>query len=181
MWEKKALLGFILLHNHIRNSGVYNFQGCRIPIHSNLNIEFWRMKLVDYRDYRICDFLEFGWPVGHIGMLFESSYCRNHKGATDFPDDIKNCLKKESSYKAIVGPFKSNPFNEPIAVSPINSVPKKERRVIVDLSFPEDTSVNNGILKEQYLEETISVQYPTVDNLIDLVKKGKVAIFSKGT
>lgn len=107
-------------------------------------------------------------------MLSESSYCRNHKGATDFPDDIKNCLKKESSYKAIVGPFKSNPFNEPIAVSPINSVHKKEsleRRVIVDLSFPKDTSVNNGILKDQYLGETISVQYPTVDNLIDLIKK----------
>jgi hypothetical protein len=76
-WEKKVLLGFILLHNHIRNSGVYNSQGCRIPIHSNLNIEFWRMKLVDYRDCRICDFLEFGWPVGHIGIPFESSYCRN--------------------------------------------------------------------------------------------------------
>lgn len=132
------------------------------------------MKLVDYCDYQICDFLEFGWPVGHTGMPFESSYCRNHKGATDFPDDIKNYLKKESSYKAIVGPFKSNPFNEPIAVSPINSVPKKEsleRRVIVDLSFPEDKSVNNGILKDQYLGETISVHYPTIDNLIDLIKK----------
>jgi hypothetical protein len=31
--------------------------------------------------------------------------------------------------------------------------------------------VNNGILKDQYLGETISVQYPTVDNLIDLIKK----------
>ena len=53
-------------------------------------------------------------------------------------------------------------------------MPKKEsleRRVIVDLSFPEDKSVNNGILKDQYLGETISVQYPTVDNLIDLIKK----------
>jgi hypothetical protein len=107
-------------------------------------------------------------------MPLESSYCRNHKRATDFPDDIKNYFKKESSYKAIVGPFKSNPFNEPIAVSPINSVPKKEsleRRVIVDLSFQEDKSVNNGILKDQYLGETISVQYPTEDNLIDLIKK----------
>jgi hypothetical protein len=72
--DKKALLGFILLHNHIRNSGVYNFQGCRIPIHSNLNIEFWRMKLVDYRDYRICDFLEFGWPLyrNALGVLLLS-------------------------------------------------------------------------------------------------------------
>ena len=143
------------------------------------------MKLVDYRDYRICDFLKLVWPVGHIGMPFESSYFRNHKGTTDFPDDIKHNLKKESSYKAIVEPFKCNPFNEPIAVSPINLVPKKdslERRVIVDLSFPEDKSVNNGILKDQYLGETIYVQYPIVDNLINLIKKkGKVSNFSKGT
>ena len=64
-------------------------------------------------------------------------------------------------------------------------MPKKEslkRRVIVDLSFPEDKSVNNGILKDQFLGETISVQYPTEDNLIDLIKKkGKVALFSKVT
>jgi hypothetical protein len=31
--------------------------------------------------------------------------------------------------------------------------------------------VNNGILKDKYLGETISVQYSTVDNLIDLIKK----------
>ena len=42
---------------------------------------------------------------------------------------------------------------------------------ILDLSFPEDKSVNNGILKGQYLGKTISVQYPTVDNLIELIKK----------
>ena len=47
-WEKKVLLGFILLHNHIRNSGVYNSQGCRIPIHSNLNIEFWRISWLSW-------------------------------------------------------------------------------------------------------------------------------------
>jgi hypothetical protein len=47
-----------------------------------------------------------------------------------------------------------NPFNDPIALSPLHSVPKKdssERRVIVDLSFPEGESVNLGILKDEYL------------------------------
>jgi hypothetical protein len=37
-------------------------------------------------------------------------------------------------------------------------------------------------LKDQYLEETISVQYPTVDNLIDLKKKKRERLpsFQKG-
>jgi hypothetical protein len=39
------------------------------------------------------------------------------------------------------------------------------------IHWPTDTSLNNGILKDQYLGETISVQYPTVDNLNDLIKK----------
>jgi len=114
--------------------------------------------LVDYSDFQVCDFLEYGWPVGHLGKPFESSFCRNHKGATKFPEDINKYLKKESTYKAIVGPFKSNPFIEPMAISPINSVPKKdslERRVIVDMSFPENNSVNNGISKDQYLGEIL--------------------------
>ena len=92
-------------------------------------------------------------------------------------------MKKESNYKAIVGPFKSNPFFEPMAISPINSVPKKdslERRVIVDLSFPENNSVNDGILKDQYLGENIAVHYPTVDDLISLIKKkGKGCLLYK--
>ena len=39
-----------------------------------------------------------------------------------------------------MGPFESNTFNEPLAYSPVQTVPKKgteERRVICDLSFPQ--------------------------------------------
>ncbi|XP_063418371.1 uncharacterized protein LOC134701158 [Mytilus trossulus] len=101
-------------------------------------------------------------------------FFRNHSGAIDFPDDIAKYLKKESSYKAIVGPFKANPFSCPSALSPLNSVPKKdsiERRVIVDLSFPEGEAVNFGISKDRYLGDEISVSYPTVDDFIRLIKR----------
>ena len=83
--------------------------------------------------------------MGHNGSLLRSSSCRNHTGATDFPEQMTNYLIKESSYQAVGGLIKDNPFNEPIALSPLNSVPQKdssERRVIVDLSFPEGESVN---------------------------------------
>ena len=61
-----------------------------------------------------------------------------------------------------------------MAISPLNSVPKKdsiECRVIVDLSFPEGLAVNDGISKDLYLGEKVSVQYPTVDDFVRLIKK----------
>ena len=61
-----------------------------------------------------------------------------------------------------------------MAISPLNSVPKKdslERRVIVDLSFPEGLAVNDGISKDLYLGEKVSVHYPTVDDFVRLIKK----------
>jgi hypothetical protein len=92
-------------------------------------------------------------------------------------------LIKEASYQAIVGPSKGNPFNDQIALSPLNSVPRKdssERRVIVDLSFPEGESVNFGFLKDEYLRNKISVSYPKVDDLIHLIKlKGQGCMIFK--
>ena len=98
-WTKTDLFYFIWLHNEIRNSGLPNFQGKRIPIKSKLNIAFWREILRDYDDYQVCDMLEYGWPVGHIGVPFESSFCRNHKGATDFPLISSNIYKRKADIK----------------------------------------------------------------------------------
>ena len=166
------MVNYIFIHNLIKNSGKHNFELCRIPIYSKLNIEFIRRNLLDYEDKQVCDFLEFGWPIGHIGKPFTSTVRKNHGGATEFPEDINKYLNKESDYRSVLGPFKNSPF-EQIALSPLNSVPKRdsqERRVILDLSFPESISVNDGILKDNYLGENISVSYPSVDDLISLIK-----------
>ena len=88
--------------------------------------------------------------MGHLETSVRSSTVRNHKGATNFSTYIHTYLRKEKSYHAVVGPFKANPFIEDMAISPLNSVTKKdslERSVIVDLSFPEGFSVNDGISK----------------------------------
>ena len=175
---------FLRICNQVRLSGMHNFQKCKIPVNYHLNFQFLREILIDYDDSVVCDFLQYGWPVGHSGSPFSSAFKKNHKGATDFPEDIKNYFKKELKYNAVLGPFKSNPFDEDIAISPINSVPKKdskERRVIVDLSYPENNSVNDGISKDFYLGNSISVSYPTVDDFVKLIKsKGKgCKIFKK--
>jgi hypothetical protein len=43
-----------------------------------------------------------------------------------------------------------------------------ERRVILDLSFPEGQSVNEFISKEFYLGKKIELSYPKVDDLVGI-------------
>jgi hypothetical protein len=79
-------------------------------------------------------------------------------------------LQKELEYKAIVGPFKVNPFvYSNLLLSPLHSVPKNtpgERRVILDLSFPPDSCINKGIVKDVYLGEPVCLKYPSVADLV---------------
>ena len=81
----------------------------------------------------VCDFLEFGWPIGYDyhGVL--------PSGVLDFPSAIDTYLSTELALRSICSPFARNPFVAPIALSPLNSVPKpdsNERRFIKDLSWP---------------------------------------------
>ena len=63
-------------------AGTPNFMGARIPLrHSKLNLERWRHHLVGYESPELCQFLEFGFPIG----LYDdpkpklSSTMRNHR------------------------------------------------------------------------------------------------------
>ena len=98
---------------------------------------------------------------------------KNHRGAIEFPEDMIKYLHKESDHKAILGPFKANPFSDNIVISPLNSVPKKdpsERRIILDLSYPKSQSVNEGICKDEYLGDKLDLVFPKVDDFVELIK-----------
>ena len=45
------------------------------------------------------------------------------------------------------------------------------RRVIVDLSWPVGQSVNDGVAKDRYLNTYFDLNYPSVDNIVDKLKK----------
>ena len=108
---------------------------------------------------------------------------KNHKGAEDFPDSMLSLLGKESRYKAILGPFKNNPFSSGMKISPLNTVPKREsseRLIILDLSFPKGAAINDFVSKEFYLGEKIDLVYPKVDDFIQLIKqKGQGCLLFK--
>ena len=159
------------MFERVNHSGVPNFRGLRISLPGNkLNIPLWRNLLAEYNDRAVCEFLEFGFPLDFdtsINLCTEER--RNHKGAREHPKFVDQYLCNEVARSRIAGPFKSNPFSVPIMVSPLNTVPKSssdERRVIVDLSWPQGKgSVNSGISKEMYLEEKIESHYASVEDV----------------
>lgn len=112
------------MHKLIQNSGKYNFQQCRIRVNFKINVEFMRKMLVNYKDLLVCDLLEFGFPISFEGST-EKLHTKNqfwkyknHTGAREFPEAINAYIEKEIKYKAIWGPFKNNPFQEKIIISP---------------------------------------------------------------
>ena len=92
-------------------------------------------------------------------------------------------MNKELDFNAILGPFQENPFICNICVSPLNTVSKKdseERRIILDLSYPKDKSVNDFVSKDFYLGNRINLTYPGVDDLVAIVKaKGQSCLLFK--
>ena len=165
---------FLNLHARIFASRAYNFAGLRLPVPLSLRLPVWRTYLQEYVDYGVCDFLEFGWPVGfdYSRPLPIHSNFHNHKGATEFPAAVDAYLSSERAHHAVIGPFSHNPFSCPVTVSPLNSVPKPdttERRIILDLSWPVGSSVNDGIPSGLYLAQEFALVYPTVDLIADRV------------
>ena len=125
-------------HHMVFASGLPNYLSARLPVPSKLNTDLWRYLLRVYPDNIVCEFLEFGWPVGYTRDTLPVFDLRTHRGASNFPDAVQQYLDREVDLGRVAGPFVSPPFTDGF-VSPLNTVEKRdsvERRVIVDLSWP---------------------------------------------
>ena len=167
----------------ICNSGVPNYIGERIRVQSNFNLEKLDVMLKDYHDQRLLQFLMFGFPIDHDGSSVTHNKL-NHQGAgAQFQEYIEGYLKDEIRRGCVFGPCNFPPFPEPVGISPLNSVPKKEtgkRRVVVDLSFPEGFSVNDGIKSDEFLGQYDKLRFPNIDDLIKIIhKKGPACLLFK--
>ena len=88
---------------------------------------------------------------------------------------IASLRAKNVAQGATLGPFDHNPLGDfPIAVSPLNSVPKSEtseRRIILDLSFPPGRGVNDGIERNMFLGEAYKLRLSGTDDMVDLIHR----------
>ena len=156
----------------MRKSGIPNYLGCRIKLPSKFNFEYLEKALQNYEGKIIIDMLKYGFPLGHDGKSGSKDVPRNHTGARFYGKQVTQLLESELENKAVIGPFDQSPFGNDTFLSPLNSVPKKDtdkRRLILDLSFPKNNSINLGIDKDTYLNIEQKLTLPSIDALAEKV------------
>ena len=130
------------------------------------------------------EWIRFGWPAGRLPTLPDPHISNiNHKGATDHPLALKQYITKEQGYNAVMGPYTKIPFTHKVGISPLSTRPKKDsgdRCIILDLSFPIGKSINDGILKDNYLGFMAKLSFPKVDDFaFRIYKLGKGCMMFK--
>ena len=85
----------------------------------------------------------------------------------NFSSDVQTYITEELKHGAMLGPFASKPID--LHISPFMTRDKPEskvRRTIVDLNWPESYSVNDGVLRDEYLGSKFLLHYPSVDDIV---------------
>ena len=144
-----------------------NAFGAHLPVITQLNIPAWEFFLQNYHDVHIVEFLRFGWPVGYTSEILPTS-----SSAVAFSDHVEHYIQTELSYHAIAGPFSTKPLHQPLVCSPLQTVPKRgsiQHSVVMDLSFPPQSSLNGGIAASSYLNESYKLRLKGIDRLGDFI------------
>ena len=135
-----------LIYTTVRETGVSNYRGARIPIPTPIRAHKWREHLFGYNDTTLADHLQFGFPLGFEGNDPPIPHGKNHASALRDALHIDAYIDKESALGALMGPFKAPPFTPWAHVNPLMTRPKKDTekvRVITDLSMPAGHSIND--------------------------------------
>ena len=125
--------------------------------------------MADYWDKQLVDLLEFGFPLDFDRSFELQSTEENHAPGRDHAYDIECYIQEELKHEAMLGPFAQKPLTLHISPFVTREKPDSEvRRTIVDLSWPQNFSVNAGAMKDKYLGSSFVLNYLSVD---DIVKK----------
>lgn len=121
------------------------------------------------QDRIVVDFLRYGWPINYKSPVLASSTFTNHPSALRNAVQLSSYISKELSYQSAFGPFRCNPFSSNCVISPLLCVPKRgsaDLRFVHDLSFPEGSSVNDGISNELYLDQPFKLRPPGIESCL---------------
>ena len=142
-----------------------------LPSHikTTVNISALRSLASDHPDKKLCkyiiDGLTFGFKTGFIGPLTETRP-KNNLSARNNEEKITKAIIKEVQRKHTSGPFDHPPIPR-LHCSPIGSTEKPDgsARLVMDLSQPEGSSINEGIDREEF-----SVHYTHFDEATRMVR-----------
>ena len=154
-------------------AGTPNHKGARVKlVHTTLRMDRWRHHLLGYEDVELCQYLEYGFPLGLQDPPPTLVPClQNHASSYQYftwiDEFVVKCVKK--CYAA--GPYGIQPFPM-MQISPLMTAAKKPdgRRAVFDASFG-DMSLNKGTPENLYLGEPIDFVYPKIEDFRNLVLK----------
>ena len=164
---------FSALHQLVNAAGPHypegtpNHIGARIPLqHTGLNLEMWRKHLIGYDSPELCQYLQYGFPIGlqqdPVPEL-QSSY-RNHGSSYQYYKWIDAFIQTGLGLCDMSGPMVEAPFSH-FNTSPLMTAVKKPdaRRAVFDASFG-DLSLNNNTPSDNYLGMPIEYAYPKIED-----------------
>ena len=161
----KHVLNARVLFDTVIATDKYNFQEAKVRVPSGLNIAAWHSYLEDYHDKQIVKYLEYGWPISFNRASHLVPTWKPHPSGSAHPESVNFYIDTELGHEALLGPFDGSPVNH-LHTSPIMTRPKKDsdkRRIVLDLSWPEGFSVNDGIDADSYLDMQYKISLPTID------------------
>ena len=166
-------LNFAHLPETVKNPGKLNFMGVQITIKSQLNPNRWDDLLQGYWDTQLPLLVRYSFPLDFNRSCILETHTENLSSAKNFPHDVQAYLDENVQHSAIHGPFKNPPISN-LHTSPLMTREKPNalhRRVIVDLSFPFNKSINAGTNKDVYIDTPYQLTLPKIDLITDQVKK----------
>ena len=97
------------MHTRLQSAPGPNAFSLKLPVPSALNIPEWRLRLCNYPDSELCNFLQYGWPVGYVAPHPPVSSHQTHGSALTSHQTIASFLETECRLEATCGPFVTNP------------------------------------------------------------------------
>ena len=143
----------------------------------------WAEALKNYHKEEVALFflrgIAHGFRIGFIpGSIRLKPARQNLEGALSHPQIVEDYLKEEVRLGRVVGPL-SPSIQTNCQINRFGVMPKRHQpnnwRLIVDLSFPKDHSINNGIPKH-----LCSLKYISIDDAVqEILSQGRGAMLAK--
>ena len=162
------------VYQRVVATGVPNYRGVRVQLGHAIRADEWRKWSHIHGDASLPDMLEYGFPCGFVGKKQPATGLSNHASAVWNPKQVEAFLRKECSLGAMLGPFKREPFVEWWRNNPLMTRPKRnsaDLRVILDLSFPAEASVNGGIPRGEPDGANFKMKLPSPLDLASIIRE----------
>lgn len=162
------------IYRRVKSTGLPKEVKTHAPVKTKLNLELWYDIATGHNDdHIVLNGITYGFSLQYLGGPLHENDIEMHSSGEKHIDHIQEYLDTELRFGAIAGPFQAPPFKQWTHTSPIMTRPKTEsshRRIIIDLSYPEDNNVNSSVVKNNYYGQVIQHTLPKIEDVIEFVE-----------